>query len=137
MLNYILAGNLQFKISYLCFSGYYPRYTSIAERIYYEPCQQLRYQPWPVKSYEITECEFEKSSCTGIGQILFSVGNFTNGATCSCDYKNGYVMTGPDTCCSPTGDEDCSCIYHPCQSDLQELESGVYVTYLPYNYSQT
>ncbi|CAC5360683.1 unnamed protein product [Mytilus coruscus] len=103
--------------------GYYPRYTSFSERIYYDPCPHVRYQPWPVKSYEITECEVEKSSCTGIGQVPCSDGNITEDATCSCDYKNGYVMTGPDKCCSPAGDDDCFCKYHPCQIDLQELDS--------------
>ncbi|XP_052105059.1 transient receptor potential cation channel subfamily A member 1 homolog [Mytilus californianus] len=103
--------------------GNYPRYTSFSERIYYDPCPHSRFQPWPVKSYEITECEVEKSSCTGIGQVPCSDGSITEDSTCSCDYKNGYVMTGPDKCCSPAGDDDCFCKYHPCQSDLQELDS--------------
>ncbi|XP_071164686.1 alpha-latrocrustotoxin-Lt1a-like [Mytilus edulis] len=103
--------------------GNYPRYTSFSERIYYDPCPHSRYQPWPIKSYEITECEVVKSLCTGIGQVACSDGSITKDATCSCDYKNGYVMTGPDKCCSPAGDDDCFCKYHQCQSDLQELDS--------------
>ena len=126
---YHCVEDLDFKLVETCSKsiqippGNYPRY-SLGDRIMYDPCTDGRYQPWPVKSYEISTCELVKSSCNGIGQVDCGNGTTTKDVTCGCDYRNQYVLSGSDRCCSPSGIEKCFCLYRPCPNPAQELNSG-------------
>ncbi|XP_052080387.1 serine/threonine-protein phosphatase 6 regulatory ankyrin repeat subunit A-like isoform X2 [Mytilus californianus] len=103
--------------------GNYPIYLHRSDKIHYERCPKHLYQPFPVLSYEISDCEYEKSSCNGIGQIPCGNGNTTDDSTCGCDYKKGYVMNSQTKCCSPSRFEECYCQYHTCDNNLQELDA--------------
>ncbi|CAC5370839.1 unnamed protein product [Mytilus coruscus] len=103
--------------------GNYPIYLHRSDKIHYERCPKHLYQPFPVWSYEISDCEYEKSSCNGIGQILCGNGNTTADSTCGCDYKKGYVINSQTKCCSPSRLEECYCQYHTCENNLQELDA--------------
>lgn len=87
-----------------------------SDKIHYGKCPNHLYQPIPVKSYEISDCEYKKSSCNGIGQVLRDNGNSTDDSTCECDYKKGYVNNG---------DGECYCQYSMSENNDQELNEGM------------
>ncbi|CAG2202733.1 unnamed protein product [Mytilus edulis] len=90
--------------------GNYPRFNSYAtgNPIDYDSCPDDRFQPWPVKSYEISECISIKSTCSD--------------RKCQCDYKAGYAMNG-GVCCSPSELPDCFCYKKICGINM-ELDEG-------------
>ncbi|CAC5360680.1 unnamed protein product [Mytilus coruscus] len=104
--------------------GNYPRFNSYAtgNPIDYDPCPDDRFQPWPVKSYEISECLSIKSSCSGEGQEICESGTDRRDRKCKCDYKAGYAMNG-GVCCSPSELQDCFCYKKICGLNM-ELDEG-------------
>lgn len=84
-------------------------------------CSSLKYQPYKFWSNELSQCVFEKSKCSGIGQIIFSNGSFMSDSTCGCDYTEGFAfVTEPrHKCfCIPT-EEDCMCYLINCPRKMQ------------------
>lgn len=94
--------------------GNYPYYLGKSDEIFYKKCPEDLYQPLPAWSYEMSDCEFKKSSCNSIGQVPCDNGSATDDATCGCDYTKGFVLKESD------------CLYHICEHDLQEIDSGIY-----------
>ncbi|CAG2193242.1 MIB [Mytilus edulis] len=103
--------------------GNYPIYLHRSDKINYKRCPKHLYQPYPVWSNEISDCEYEKSSCNSIGQIPCGNGNTTADSTCGCNYKKGYIIIGITKCCSPSTIEECYCQYYMCENILQELDA--------------
>ena len=114
--------------SFFLIQGKFPRYSSFGDDIYYDPCPETRYQHWPAKSFQITDCLFEKSKCVSEGQKLCTTGTASTDSTCECDYKNGYAMIG-GKCCSPTSYEDCTCFRKDCPDENQELDPGIFIVW--------
>lgn len=106
--------------------GNFPYYLNKSDDIFYTNCPTHLYQPLTVWSSEISDCEYIKSACSGIGQVLCDIGNTTKDAKCGCDYKKGYVMNGQNKCCSPSLSNECFCHYLTCENKLQELDKGMY-----------
>ncbi|XP_071164693.1 CARD- and ANK-domain containing inflammasome adapter protein-like isoform X2 [Mytilus edulis] len=104
--------------------GNYPRFNSYAtgNPIDYDSCPDDRFQPWPVKSYEISECISIKSTCSGEGQDICEPGTDRTDRKCQCDYKAGYAMNG-GVCCSPSELPDCFCYKKICGINM-ELDEG-------------
>ncbi|VDI29996.1 Hypothetical predicted protein [Mytilus galloprovincialis] len=104
--------------------GNYPKFNSYAtgNPIDYDPCPDDRFQPWPVKSYEISECISIKTTCSGEGQEICDPGTDRKDRKCKCDYKAGYAMNG-GVCCSPSELPDCFCYKKKCGLDM-ELDEG-------------
>ncbi|CAG2252429.1 unnamed protein product [Mytilus edulis] len=104
--------------------GNYPRFNSYAtgNPIDYEACPADRFQPWPVKSYEISECISIKTTCSGEGQDICDPGTDRTDRKCKCDYKAGYAMNG-GVCCSPSELPDCFCYKKICGINM-ELDEG-------------
>ncbi|XP_052105062.1 serine/threonine-protein phosphatase 6 regulatory ankyrin repeat subunit B-like isoform X2 [Mytilus californianus] len=104
--------------------GNYPRFNSYAtgNPIDYDPCPDDRFQLWPVKSYEISECLSIKSTCSGEGQEICKPGTDRTDRKCKCDYKAGYAMNG-GVCCSPSELQDCFCYKKICGLNM-ELDEG-------------
>ncbi|XP_076095351.1 uncharacterized protein LOC143066245 [Mytilus galloprovincialis] len=104
--------------------GNYPKFNGLGtgNPIDYGPCPDDRFQPWPIKSYEISECVSIKSTCSGEGQEICDPGTDRKDRKCKCDYKAGYAMNG-GVCCSPSELPDCFCYKKICGINM-ELDEG-------------
>lgn len=110
---------------YFVIVGNFPIYLHKSDKIFYRSCTKHLYQPFPVWSSEISDCEYKKSACNGIGQIICYIGNAKEDATCGCDYKKGYIINSKKKCCSPSLSGDCNCQYRSCGNHLQVLDKGM------------
>ena len=74
-------------------------------------CSSERYQPFKFWSNELSDCVYQKSLCSEIGQKIYDRRSTKEDSTCSCDYTKGYrFVTQPENIkyCIPSK-EDCSC----------------------------
>lgn len=81
-----------------------------------ENCIGSRYQPFKLWSNRSSECEFLKSDCNELGQVIANNGSTTKGRTCRCDYSKGFdFVTKPiNVCYCIPSKEDCSCYQKKC-----------------------
>ncbi|CAC5400144.1 unnamed protein product [Mytilus coruscus] len=81
-------------------------------------CDANRYQPIKYFTNVSGECLFQKSTCTGEGQIIHTNKNPVTDLTCKCDYTKGYTfITRPkNPCLCVPSVEDCSCYRKICNS---------------------
>ena len=87
-------------------------------------CYSERYQPFIFWSNETSDCVYQKSLCSEIGQTIYDRRSTREDSTCSCDYAKGYgFVTQPKNIkyCIPSK-EDCSCYLVQC-ADNNTLSS--------------
>ncbi|VDI63165.1 Hypothetical predicted protein, partial [Mytilus galloprovincialis] len=85
-----------------------------------ENCPNYRYQPYKLWSNRSSDCEFIKSECGELGQIMCGIGTTIKDVTCRCDHTRGYAfLTTPRnvSLCEPTA-EDCSCFLKICDKNF-------------------
>lgn len=76
-----------------------------------ENCRLTRYQPFLFDTIGNSDCAFQKSLCSGEGQITYDNGNTTSDRTCLCDTDKRYTSlrsTKEQCYCNPSK-EDCTC----------------------------
>lgn len=74
-------------------------------------CRLTRYQPFIFNTTGYSDCAFQKSLCSGEGQITYDNGNTTSDRTCLCDTDKRYtsLRSTKEKCyCNPSK-EDCTC----------------------------
>lgn len=80
-------------------------------------CSNDRYQPFKLTTNGQSKCMYEKSKCTGEGQIQYNNGTTISDRLCRCDstHSYGFVKTTGSRCfCNPSI-EDCTCYKLTCQ----------------------
>ncbi|XP_076070588.1 uncharacterized protein LOC143042207 isoform X1 [Mytilus galloprovincialis] len=82
-------------------------------------CNSEFYQPFKFLSSGSSRCVYEKSYCSGEGQVVFTNGTLENDRSCRCDYTRGYdfVNKPRHRCYCAPSEEDCSCHLKLCQSN--------------------
>lgn len=92
-------------------------------------CDDLRYQPFKFWSYQNNQCEFFKSSCNEIGQIVFDLGKPHADSSCRCDYTQGYAFlaTPENQCYCTPSKEDCTCFLKTCPSNYTLMSGMNYI----------
>lgn len=91
----------------------------VKENPHPENCPIDKYQPYKLWSNKSSECEFIKSECSELGQIMCGIGTTITDLTCRCDHMRGYAfLTTPRnvSLCEPTV-EDCSCFLKTCDEN--------------------
>ncbi|VDI38295.1 Hypothetical predicted protein [Mytilus galloprovincialis] len=79
-------------------------------------CAFNRYQPFMFWTNGSSECTFQKSLCSGEGQIIVTDQLTRKDTSCRCDYGRGYsfiIQPKNITHCVPS-EEDCSCYNKRC-----------------------
>ncbi|XP_071123999.1 uncharacterized protein [Mytilus edulis] len=79
-------------------------------------CAFNRYQPFMFWTNGSSECTFQKSLCSGEGQMVVTDNLTRTDTTCRCDYRKGYsfvIQSKYITYCIPS-EEDCSCYNKQC-----------------------
>ncbi|XP_063414462.1 uncharacterized protein LOC134696543 [Mytilus trossulus] len=74
-------------------------------------CNSEFYQPFKFLPSGNSRCVYEKSYCSGEGQVVYSNGTLENDRSCRCDYTRGYdfVNKRKRRCYCVPSEEDCSC----------------------------
>ncbi|CAG2253821.1 unnamed protein product [Mytilus edulis] len=82
-------------------------------------CNSEFYQPFKFLSSGSSRCVYEKSYCSGEGQVVYRNGTLENDRSCRCDYTRGYdfVNKPRHRCYCVPSEEDCSCHLKLCQSN--------------------
>ncbi|OPL33539.1 hypothetical protein AM593_05974, partial [Mytilus galloprovincialis] len=89
-------------------------------------CDTDRYQPIKYFTNVSGECLFQKSKCSGEGQIIYTNKNPVTDLTCRCDYTKGYTFTirPKNQCFCVPSVEDCTCYIQPCNRSTIGLSQG-------------
>lgn len=115
-MQHLLLQNICDSISYigqkLTISG------SITGTLQGADCDNDFYQPLKFWTSENSRCVFEKSYCSGEGQVIFSNGTTKEDRSCRCDYTTGYdfIVRPKQQCQCEPAEEDCSCYLNLCSS---------------------
>lgn len=121
-----------FCINSICKSKKYTTFFSgfkVVVRVYFDHrfCALNRYQPFVFRTNGSSECTFQKSLCSGEGQIIVTDKYLVTrtDTTCRCDYERGYsfiIQPNNIAHCVPS-EEDCSC-YNKLCNDGYILNAG-------------
>ncbi|VDI14591.1 Hypothetical predicted protein, partial [Mytilus galloprovincialis] len=74
-------------------------------------CSATRYQPFIFDTNGFSDCTYQKSLCSSLGQETYEIGNTSVDRLCSCNTNKGYsfLSSSKQLCnCNPLT-EDCSC----------------------------
>ncbi|XP_076086190.1 uncharacterized protein LOC143056899 isoform X2 [Mytilus galloprovincialis] len=74
-------------------------------------CSAIRYQPFIFDTNGYSDCTYQKSFCSSLGQETYEIGNTSVDRLCTCNTNKGYsfLSSSKQLCnCNPLT-EDCSC----------------------------
>ncbi|XP_063409153.1 uncharacterized protein LOC134692623 [Mytilus trossulus] len=115
--NYTCLFDINFQINVYRDKCNRPRILGPGYKYVFQPnlnraaCSLTRYQPFIFETVGYSDCAFQKSLCSSLGQQTFENGDTTIDRKCICNTDRGYifVMNSNDQCyCNPSA-EDCSC----------------------------
>ncbi|CAC5379497.1 unnamed protein product [Mytilus coruscus] len=115
--NYTCLFNVTFRVNVYRDRCSRPRILGPGYKYVFQPnlnratCSATRYQPFFFATAGYSDCAFQKSLCTSLGQETYEIGNTTVDRKCICNTDRGYsfVRNPKNQCyCNPST-EDCSC----------------------------
>ncbi|XP_052063916.1 uncharacterized protein LOC127703887 [Mytilus californianus] len=115
--NYTCLFNVTFRVNVYRDICNKPRILHPGYKYVFQPnlnkatCSATRYQPFIFYTIGNSDCTYQKSLCSSLGQETYQIGNTTVDRKCICNTDRGYsfVRNPKNQCyCNPST-EDCSC----------------------------